>query len=90
MVQQDLFQKTSRDKKEQLLEFIQFRRRVKTSEVIRWGIDNYHNRADRDARDLAKEGKIRRMNPEVKERIYGHIKEDVWEMVEVGNGIATT
>ncbi|MFA6142479.1 MAG: hypothetical protein WC738_04200 [Candidatus Omnitrophota bacterium] len=79
---QDLFTKVRHDKKEQLFEFIKARRYVKTSDVIRWGLDNYHNRADRDARDLAGEGRIRRMNTEVKERIFGHLKEDVWETVE--------
>lgn len=82
----DLFQATKKDKREQLLNFIKARRYVKTSDVIRWGLENFHNRADRDARDFAKEGKIRRMNPEIKERIFGHIKEDVWEIVD--NGIA--
>ena len=88
MVQHDLFTRPKVDYKGDLLEFIKARHHVKTSEVIRWGLDNYHTRADRDARDLAAEGKIRRMNPEVRDRLYGHIREDIWEYIGEGNGIA--
>jgi len=86
MVQQDLFTRPKVDYKQKLLEFIKARHHVKTSEVIRWGLDNYHTRADRDARDLASEGRIRRMNPEVQERLYKYLREDVWEYIEVNNG----
>lgn len=55
---------------------------MKTHEVIEWGVDNYCNCADRHARSLAKEGKIRRMSDEEKFTKYGKIREDVWVVKE--------
>ncbi len=72
----DLFVKQS--KKEQLLEWLYKKKWAKTSEVIQWGLDNYHTRAERDARDLATEGKISRMNEEDKNFHFNFTKEDVW------------
>ena len=55
---------------------------AKTSEIIYiWGKENFTTRADRYARDLASEGKIRRMPQEKKLRLFGPIKEDVWEII---------
>jgi len=65
-------------KKEQLLEWMQPKVWVKTSEVIKWGVDNFCNRAERYARDLAEEGKITRMDNSMKRLSFGNIKEDVW------------
>lgn len=65
-------------KKQQLREWILSRRGVRTSEVIAWGQQNYHNRAERDARDLAKAGLIERMGQEKKAKIFGDTREDVW------------
>lgn len=68
-------------KKEQLYLFIREKVYCRTSDVIRWGSDNFSNRADRDARLLAAEGKIRRMTPEEKVfRGFGKSKEDVWTL----------
>ena len=65
-------------KKSQLYEWIKKQGRVRTSEVIAWGLDNYHIRADRDCRDLAQEGKIWRANDTVKFVCIGKTKEDLW------------
>lgn len=70
-------------KKEQLLRFIQRNRRVRTSDVIKWGSYNYLNRAERTSRDLATEGRIKRLSDH--EKIihgYGKTKESVWEFVK--------
>lgn len=67
------------NKKTQLLDFIRQRKWVRTSEIIRWGSDHFYNRADRSARDLATERKIRRMPESAKNFRFGRTKEDVWE-----------
>lgn len=72
----DLFDR--RTKKEQLRDFILGRNWTRTSDVIRWGSENYSNRADRDARDLCSSGLIRRMDEDEKQRVFGNTKEDVW------------
>jgi hypothetical protein len=76
----DLYSK-SKSKKQQLLEYIKARKEVKTHEVIAWGLDNRHIRADRDCRDLAREGKICRLSKEEKDFRYWHCKEDVWRYI---------
>jgi hypothetical protein len=70
----DLF----KTKKQQLADFIKSRGQVKTSDVIRWGSQNYSNRADRDARDLAEKGIIERMPEDKVDFYYPGIKEEVW------------
>jgi len=78
MQMRDLFE-PPKSKKDQLLDFIQARHYAPTHEVIRWGLDNLHIRADRDCRDLAQEGKIRRMTEEEKlTSRWARSKEDVW------------
>ena len=73
----DLFTQTL-TKKEQLFLYIKEKVWAKTSDVIRWGSENFSNRADRDARALAEEGRIRRLT-EDEERFYGFKgKEGVW------------
>ncbi len=69
-------------KKELLLRSIRALGYMKTSEVIAWGSSRYSNRADRDARQLAKEGLIKRMSPgEIAMRFKNKIKEGVWKVV---------
>lgn len=68
-------------KKEELFNFIRDRVWVRTSEIIAWGSKNYYNRAERTARDLATEGKIKRMSEELKKLRYSKTKEEVWEVV---------
>ena len=74
----DLF----KTKKELLLEFIKQRHYVRTSEVIRFGSDHFDNRADRNARQLATEGRIKRISDEEKLFRFQATKEDIWEFVK--------
>ena len=76
MTYADLFEKP-KSKKQQLLEWIKQRHYVRTKDVIRWGLENYHIRADRDCRDFAREGLIRRMDKNEKAFRFG-CKDDVW------------
>ena len=71
--------------KDKLYEFIKRKQYVRTSEIIRFGVDNFSNRADRNARQLAKEGKIRRMNPDKQKHLFGELKEKVWVIVDWHN-----
>ena len=41
-------------------------------------MENYSLRADRNARQLAKERYIRRMTKEEKKAIYGDIRQEAW------------
>ena len=75
----DLFDK--RSDKDRLYDFIKSRSPVKTSDVIAWGGRNHSNRAERNARLLATEGKIQRMDSCKKMRYFGSIGQDVWEVV---------
>jgi hypothetical protein len=55
-----------KSKKEQLLEFIKKKHYAKSHEVMRWGLENFYISADRVARTLAEEGRIRRVPDEEK------------------------
>lgn len=68
------------DAKQKLFEAIQERKLMKTSDVIRFGLENYSNRAERNMRQLAKEGKVIRMTQIDKWKMFGEIKEDVWQI----------
>ena len=75
----DLFTSTRKiSKKQQLLEWIQENGTVTTHEVIAWGLAHYTNGAERYARKLAEEGKLRRISDLEKFVSRGKIKEDVW------------
>lgn len=78
-LQADLF----KSKKSLLYDWIKARGGyAKTSDIIyEWGRQNYTTRADRYARDLAAEGKLKRMPEQRKIRIYGNIREEAWEVV---------
>lgn len=76
----DLFS-PEKTKKEQILDFIREKTWVRTSEIIAFGSRIYYNRAERTARDLATEGKIRRMPEELKKLRFFNTREDVWEVV---------
>ena len=67
--------------KEKLLLEIEFRKRMKTSDVIKWGVANYSNRALRNMQQLAETGKVRRLSDEEKVALYGEIGEGVFEYV---------
>ena len=78
----DLFDRhaeRSGTKREKFREWIMQREWVTTSDVIRWGLDNFYNRADREARALAEDGKLRRLTDEEKIRVLGkNSRQDVW------------
>ena len=70
-------------KKEQVYQFIKRRGRTRTSEVAAFGVSIYHpDRACRDARDLAAEGKIWRIRKDLQDVLYPNTKEDVWSCYE--------
>lgn len=77
----DLFIET-KSKKDQLLDYIKARHFCRTSEIIAWGVRNYCNRADRNARQLATEGRIKRISDEEKALRFQATKEDIWEFVK--------
>lgn len=83
MTQTDLF--THKTAKQKLYDFIRQKRYVRTSEIIRFALDNFSNRGDRNARQLAREGRIRRMPHNKKIRLFGNIAEDVWEICDWHN-----
>lgn len=84
-IQTDLF--THKSAKNRLYDFIKQRRYVRSSEVLKWGAENFCTVPGRRARELAQEGKIRRM-PESKKRFYfGNTKEKVWEIVKFPQAI---
>jgi hypothetical protein len=68
-------------KKQQILDFIKQKKWVRTSEVIAFGLSIYTDRGDRYARDLASEGKIRRMPKDLKNFRFNNTKESIWEFV---------
>lgn len=68
-------------KKEQILNFIRNRQYCRTSDLIKFGLSIYTNRGDRYGRDLAEEGRIRRLSDDEKALRFGHTREDIWEFV---------
>ena len=77
-VKTDMF----KNKKEQILDFIRQRKRVRTSDVIRFGLSIYTTRGDRYARDLAEEGRIKRLSDWNKRMLFGKTREDIWEFIK--------
>jgi len=73
--------------KDALFREITQRKVMKTSDVIRWGVANFSNRAERNMRQLAREGRVRRMAEAEKRKHYGKTKEDVWEFITVAQAI---
>ena len=70
--------------KDELLKKIKRHSYMKTSSVIRWGINNHTNTASRKARLLCEEGKIKRMDKETSLRLFGKMKEKIWVLVKKG------
>lgn len=68
--------------KDRLKLFLKSKRYWKTHEIIRWGVDNYSNRANRYKQELVQEGFLRHLPQEEKYRLFGMIKEDVYESLE--------
>ena len=61
----DLFSKPLTEK-EKLYIWCKTREFVKTSDIFRYAVENYSNRAPRNARELCKEGKLIRLDDEEK------------------------
>lgn len=80
-VRGDLFTKPL-SKKEQIYDFIRSKGRVRTSDVIKFGLSIYTNRGDRYARDLAEEGRIWRMRADFKLIVFGKTNEEAWSTYE--------
>lgn len=76
-MQTDLFVKP-KTKKEQIYDFIKQRGRVRTSELIKFGLSIYTNRGDRYGRDLMEEKKIGRLKQDLKDIFYGNTREEIW------------
>jgi len=55
-------------KKQQLIEWLKKKRIFATHEVEAWGLQHFYIRADRTKRDLMREGLIRKLTEEEKER----------------------
>lgn len=73
----DLFTAKSR-----LKDFLKKRRYWKTSDIIRWGSENFSNRANRDKQQLVEEGFLRRLSDEEIHRGFGVVKESVYECLK--------
>ena len=54
---------------------------IRTSDVIKWGIENYSNRSERDARSLREEGHIVRLSKEEKLAARLKTKEDLYQVL---------
>ena len=76
----DLFLET-KSKKDQLLDYIKSIHYARKSQIIAWGCRNFCNRADRNARQLATEGRIKRINNEEKNFRFAKTAEDIWEYI---------
>jgi hypothetical protein len=75
----DLFE--IKTKKQELLDFIRLKRRVSTADVMAWGLREHYISADRKARELATEGKIRRIPDSGKTAQELMSKQDYWEAI---------
>ena len=65
---------------ERLWDWLKTQKYVKTSQVLKWGVDNFSNRANRNCQAFAEKNpdKLRRLTEEEKLKSFGFIKEDVW------------
>lgn len=77
----DLFQAKMTDK-DRLWEWLKGQEFVKTSAIIAWGSRNFSNRADRNARQLASEGKLVRISDEEKAFRFQNCREDVYRIIK--------
>lgn len=79
---QDLFITEKKSKKDLLLDYIKSIHYARTSQIIAWGVRNYCNRADRNARQLATEGRIKRISDEEKIFRFQDTREDIYEFIQ--------
>ena len=68
-------------KKDCLWEFIKEKHYVRSSEIIKWGSDNFYNCADRVKRTFAEEGKLRMLTDDEKVLRGFKTKEGVYEVI---------
>lgn len=64
---------------DRLKNFLTQKRYHKSSDIIRWGVDNHSNRADRNKRILVRDGFLRKITDQEKIMMFGDIREDVYE-----------
>ena len=64
----DLFaqEQKKETKKDQLFSWLSKQRYIRTSDIIKWGIENYYTSADRVARQIATTGTMRRLTKQEK------------------------
>lgn len=67
--------------KENLKSFLSSKKYWRTSEIIKFGADNFSNRADRNARVLRSEGFLKRLSLEETKKIFGNTKEQGYEVL---------
>ena len=67
--------------KDRLWNFIKKKGYARSSDILRWGVENHSNRALRNARQLAREGRICKMSEARKIRLFGNCREAVWEII---------
>ena len=68
--------------KDRLIEWLKKRRYVRTSEILKWGCENFSNRSGRNKQELCQEGFLRRLSEEEKYRLFGRSKESVYEVMD--------
>ena len=68
--------------KDRLKNWLSQRQYVRTSEIIRWGCENYSNRANRNKQEFVQMGLLKRLSHEEKDRLFGLLKEDVYEVMD--------
>jgi hypothetical protein len=66
------------------------RRPFRTSDVIKWGVDNFSNRADRNARQLCEDELIYRIGRVTAKSVYGiDTKESLYKITDAGIAIVS-
>ena len=70
--------------KDRLKEWLRGRPYVKTSDVIRFGSENFSNRANRNKQELVQDGVLRRLPDDECILKFGVLTEDVYQCMEYG------
>lgn len=66
--------------KERLFIWCKTKGYIKTSDIFRYGVENYSNRCARNARELCEKGKLVRLSDEEQLARYGKIREKVYKV----------
>jgi len=69
-----------RGKMGRLVDWLEVEKIVKTSDVVRWGLDHFCISAERYCRSLAEEGFLERLSDEEKLKYVGKSNQDVWRV----------